>query len=158
MRGLLADLGPNPFFQDQDAVQKKLAELATTAEKAVDDILTKEQRQRLKEISLQLRGGLALNDREVAEALQLTEEQRQKIQGIQLDEAKEMQRVAAKEMQGLLQVGPNPQAMQNAFQRMAKKMEEMTKDTGDKLLALLTTEQKAKWKELTGKQFKSTKP
>jgi RNA polymerase sigma factor (sigma-70 family) len=157
LRRVIAGLRPETFLQDADALQKKLEELGTKAEKAVDDLLTGDQRARLKEISLQQRGGHALTDAEVAEALQLTEEQRQKVQAIQADAAKEMQGLGAREMQGLFQ-SPSPVAMQNAYQRIAKKMEEITKDTGDKLLDLLTTDQKAKWKELTGKPFQSAKP
>src|SRR5262249_11199471 len=148
LRRLLAGVRPETFLQDADALPKKLDELGTKAEKAVDDLLTGDQRARLKEISLQQRGGHALADAEVGEALQATEAQRQKVQAIQADAAKEMQGLGARQMQGLIQ-SPSPVAMQNAYQRMAKKMEEITKDTGDKLLDLLTTDQKAKWKELT---------
>jgi hypothetical protein len=69
-----------------------------------------------------------------------------------------MQGLSLKEIQGLLQPGGNPAAMQAAYQKIAKKVEEIGKDTGAKLLDLLTAEQRGRWKELTGKPFPKPKP
>src|SRR5260370_27043551 len=90
MRLLLVNLRFDTLLKETDAMQKTWQELSKSAQKGVDEILTPKQRQRLQEISLQQRGGHALNDPDVAEALKLTPEQRQKIQAIQVEAAKEM--------------------------------------------------------------------
>jgi RNA polymerase sigma factor (sigma-70 family) len=166
MLRLFGELKPDALLQEPDALSRKWEELARSAEKSVAAILTAEQGKRLQEISLQQRRGHALTDPEVVKALRLTEEQRQKIGASEEEAAKEMQNLATKEMQGMMELGSNPldaQAMlakmrqgQTSMEKMRKKFEELYKGTGDKLLDLLTKEQKAKWKELTGKPFKST--
>ncbi len=153
MRRLTAGIGPNNFFKEGAALPQKFEELARSAEKAVDGILTTEQRRRLREISWQQRGGFALNDPEVAEGLELTPAQRDQVQAIQANAAREMQALAADQMQALVQ---NPLAMPKAAEAMHRKFDEIGKHTGEKLLDLLTTEQRTRWKELTGKPFKDT--
>jgi hypothetical protein len=154
MRQMLAGGTPATLLQQPDALQKKAEELARDAENGVEEILTTGQRQRLREISLQQRGGHALADPEVAEGLQLTDDQRQKVQTIQAEGAARMQQLGMNQMQDLLQKGVGPLTMQNAAQKIAKDAEVISKETGEKLFDLLTTEQRARWKELTGKPFK----
>jgi hypothetical protein len=152
-------------FKEPDALQKSWAELAETAEMAVGEILTAKQRKRLDEISLQQRGGSALSDPQVAEALKLTEKQQQQIQATQLAAAKEMQDLALEQMKGFFDFNGNPLAMQNAlekmrknqqaFQKLGQQVQQLSRATSEKLLNVLTQEQKTKWKELTGKPFRS---
>jgi RNA polymerase sigma factor (sigma-70 family) len=152
VRRLTAGIGPANFFKEGAALPKKFEELARAAEKAVDEILSTEQRRRLREISWQQQGGFALNDPEVADGLQLTAAQRDQARAIQTGAAQEMQTLAAEQMQGLVQ---NPLAMPRAAAAMRQKYEEIARRTGEKLFDLLTTEQQARWKELTGKPFKA---
>jgi RNA polymerase sigma factor (sigma-70 family) len=165
MRRMMTGLNFETLFKAPDTLTKQYQELAATAEKAVDEILTGPQRQRLREISLQQRAGHALADPDVAETLKLTEEQRQQIQAIQLESGKELQTLAMKEMQGLMEFKGNPfdfrQAFdkmgkgQKAFEKLAKKSEELSKSTSKKLLDVLTPEQNDDWKKLLGKPFKN---
>jgi hypothetical protein len=165
MLRLFTNLRPDTLLKGQDRLQKDWAELAQTADKAVSEILTPKQRTRLEEISLQQRGGWALGDPQVAEALQLTQEQRQQIQTIEVAAAKEVQDLALKQMQGFLEITGNPLDLQKAFPTMAKsqkafltmakEVDKMSQATSGKLLEVLTVEQKTKWKELMGKPFRS---
>jgi RNA polymerase sigma factor (sigma-70 family) len=141
-------------LKDPDALNKKWEELHQNAEKAVDDVLTKAQRKRVEEISLQQRGGHALADPEAAEALKLTDEQREKIQTIETDSAKEAEKQAATAMDSLARAGANILQMQEISQKMRKKLDDLYKQSGDRMLEVLTPEQKSKWKDLTGKPFK----
>src|SRR5262249_23689743 len=152
------------LFKEPESLQKKWTEIAIEGEKAVDEILNPGQRKRLQEISLQQRGGNALSDPDVAEKLQLTEEQKKRMQDIQAEGIKELRDLGLKEMSGLMELGPNPfdfgkaldkmRQGQKTMEKMRKKSEEVSKSMSDKSLAVLTTEQKATWKEMTGKPFK----
>jgi Spy/CpxP family protein refolding chaperone len=108
-------------------------------EKAVTDLLKPEQAKRLKQISLQQRGGGALTDEEVQKTLNLSAEQVEKVRAIEQDG-----RAAMKE---LFQPGGDPQ---EGF----KKMQEFRKTQNEKFLNVLTPDQKTKWKELVGEEFK----
>jgi RNA polymerase sigma factor (sigma-70 family) len=125
---------------------------ATARDKAISEILKPEQLRRLKEISLQLRGGQALGDPEVAEALKLTSEQKEKVKAIHEEAVKSMESVF--QSGGNFQAAGNFHEMQQQFAALAKKFEGLRKSADDQLMNLLTDEQKAMWKELTGEPFK----
>src|SRR5262249_42296862 len=119
--------------------EKKTQELNKEAEKVVADTLKPEQAKRLKQISLQQQGAQAFNNPEIAKELNITDEQKQKIKTIQED--------AMKEMRTLFQPGGDrTEAM--------KKIQELNKATNDKVMGVLTADQKTKWKEMTGEPFK----
>jgi len=120
--------------------REKFAELAKTGREAVNAILTEEQRTRYRQIGLQVRGLSALGDDEVAQSLSLTDEQKKKVE--------EIQQASREEMRGLFQGGGGGDRAE-----MRKKFEEARKAVDEKLGAVLTPEQQAKWKELTGPKF-----
>jgi Spy/CpxP family protein refolding chaperone len=165
MRRMMTGLNFETLLKAPDTLMKQYQELASAANKTADEVLTGPQRQRLREISLQQRGGHALADADVAESLKLTEEQRQRIQNIQIQASKELQTLTMEEMQGLMEFKGNPfdfrQAFekmgkgQKAFEKLAKKSEELSKSSNKKLLDVLTTEQSDEWKKLLGKPFKN---
>jgi serine/threonine protein kinase len=100
-------------------------------ERAVIDVLRPEQARRLKEIALQQRGVHALASRDVADDLGLSSEQRARIRAIQ-DAAR----------RGMS--GPKD-ARQDALRA-----------AGEQVLNVLTAEQKARWKDMTGEPFRGT--
>lgn len=107
--------------------RKKLADTAAANKKALAEILKSDQRKRLKEISLQTRGGSALADPEVASALKLSDEQKEKIKSIR------------EESRGKGRGGFTPEARKAAQ---------------EKLMGVLTDDQKTTWKTMTGEPFK----
>lgn len=123
---------------------KKLMELAGTSEKSYSTILKPEQAKRLKQITLQTQGlnTLAFNE-ELIKELSITAEQREKLQGIQMESFKQT-------------AGLRDSA--TTREEMMKKTAEITKATQEKLQAVLTAEQKTKWKEMTGEPFKGDLP
>jgi serine/threonine protein kinase len=108
-------------------------------EKTLIDALPPEQARRLQQIAWQQRGTRALGDSEVAEALGLTAAQRERVRTIQ-DEARRAMRALG-----------HPR---NAHRNRPRSLEDAWKGTREQLLAILTPEQKAKWKEMTGEPFK----
>jgi Spy/CpxP family protein refolding chaperone len=116
----------------------KMQEQVKANEKAVADILNPDQVKRIKQISLQQQGTMALASTEVASALKLTDEQKDKLRSIQQDMRASF---------GQRGQGGRPS------EEDRKKLEEARKAASEKVMNLLTAEQKTKWKEMTGEPF-----
>ena len=128
------------FQADQAERQQKMQALNQENRKALETILNAEQGKRILEIVYQQRGAMAFADPEVAKALNLNEEQQGKVKTT----TEEM----AAAMRELFTQGQAPD------EEARKKMDELRKSTGEKLVALLTPEQKTKWTALQGEPFK----
>jgi serine/threonine protein kinase len=105
--------------------------LVREQETEVAQLLTPAQLQRFKQVGIQLLGPAAFSDSEVVKTLQLTPEQRQKIQPIQNEP----------------EHGPGPTFWEETRKR---KME--------RILVLLSPQQRQKWQELVGKPFREKSP
>jgi Spy/CpxP family protein refolding chaperone len=123
----------------QEERRTKMQEMAKTNNEAVAKILKPEQAKRFKQIALQqqVRFGLAfvLNNPEVAKELKISDDQKGKLE--------EIRNKAREETQGL------------GFDEEGRnKRQEVTKATNEKVMGVLTAEQKAKLKEMQGEPFK----
>jgi hypothetical protein len=117
--------------------RQKRQEQAAANEKALAEVLQPDQLKRLKQIALQQQGAIAVGRPEVAEDLKLSSEQKDKIKAMQQD------------LQGKMR-----EIMQSGNRDEARgKMAELRKSTNEKVVELLSDEQKSKWKELTGEPF-----
>jgi len=123
----------------QEERQKKGQEMAAANQKALAEILNADQMKRAKQLSLQERGARALGEEEVASSLNLSAEQKDKVKSILDDQRKQMGE--------LFQPGGNREEAQ-------KKMADLRKATDEKLSAVLSADQQAKWKEMSGEPFK----
>jgi Spy/CpxP family protein refolding chaperone len=127
---------------DQEKAEQITKAVAQDTEKFIKDTLKEDQIKRLKQIQHQVAGPGAFTDEEVANALKLTDEQKEDIKKLN-----EELGAARKE------------AFQGAFgdrEKMAearKKMENMNKEAMTKITKMLTPEQKKAWKEVTGEPF-----
>ncbi len=121
-----------------DERRTKWEEIRKENEKAVE-ILKPEQSKHLKQISYQQQGAGAFANAEVVEALKLTNEQKQEVEKINHES-----RFA--QMRELIKGA--------ADEEDRKKIEELRKDASEKVVKLLSDEQKAKWKDLQGEPFK----
>ena len=129
------------FQGDEGERQTKMQALNEENRKAVAAILSPEQGKRLKEIAYQQRGPAAsFADPEVVKALSLTEEQQEKVKTINQE--------TQAAMRELFTPGQAPD------DDTRNKMNDLRKKSGEKMLALLTPEQKTKWTELQGEAFK----
>jgi eukaryotic-like serine/threonine-protein kinase len=117
------------------AQEAKFQELTAANERAVAEVLTPPQAERLQQITLQHQGPLVFGTPRVAEALQLTDTQKEKI-----GEVHEEIFVRLQEWIPLKGTAPPRRKadhkVRDAFQK--------------KILALLTEEQKSKWRTMTG--------
>jgi len=128
-------------FQDlsQEERQTKMQEMQKDGTKIAGEILKPEQKKRFDQISLQARGLQAFNDPEVQGKLKITDEQKAKIKTLADD-------TQAQRRDIMQDAGGDRQAAM-------KKMTDLTKEATKKAMDLLTTEQKATWKEMTGEPF-----
>jgi Spy/CpxP family protein refolding chaperone len=131
--------GGRPDFQglSREEIMKKMAERRKVQDEAVAKILDAKQLKRVKQLQLQQQGVRALSNAEVAKALKLTDEQKDKIKDIQ---------TKAREAAGGPRGDRSPEAQ--------KKREEARKATTEKVMGVLTAEQKTALKELQGEPFK----
>ncbi len=123
----------------QEKMQALMKEMATESRKVTDDVLKPEQAKRLEQISLQQRGTSAFADPELQTKLKMTDEQKNKVKDLN-DEAmaamQELRQGFADDREGTM-----------------KKMQDLQKETSGKAMALMTDDQKALWKDMTGEPF-----
>ena len=122
---------------------KKLAEFTQLQYTKLGTVLKPEQIKRLREVVLQIDGLVgSIMQPAVGEKLKITDEQRQKVGPI---------------LQGYQQARREIfQSIQNGGSReeAQKKTAELTKSTDEKIIALLTDDQKKTWKEMSGEPLK----
>ncbi len=133
--------------------RQKIQELSRETTKTIEAALKPDQKKRLHQLELQQRGLSALatppNARNaqpstLAKELNITDAQQKQIQEIVAGNREKMRDI-----------------FQNAAgnrQEMAKKMAELNKSTNDKIMGILTADQKTKWKEMTGEPYKGQLP
>ena len=132
--------GPGLQGLEPDEAAKRRKEMSAKADKVVAEILTPEQAKRFKQVRLQVQGVRAMSDPEIVKELKITDDQQRKIKEIQDDNQKEMRKL--RQDAGATQ------------KEMRERQEELRKSTHEKLMSILTDDQKTKWKEMTGEPFK----
>jgi hypothetical protein len=120
---------------------KRLKELSKEGDLKAVQILNPGQEKRLRQISLQVQGPRVFADPKLSQELSLTEDQKQQVGKIVEDTDRQRGQ--------LFQPGNTPEEAN-------KKLGELDKNTLDKILKVLTAEQQAKWKELTGEPFRGS--
>src|SRR5262249_22742979 len=118
----------------ENGEREKVQALIAEQGKALAKILTAEQNKRLEQVILQVHGLWAMTMADTAKELQLTDEQKKKMGDLQAEAEKEM----TKQFAGAAATRTEAQ----------KKLSELHQSANEKGLALLTAEQKAKWKAL----------
>jgi hypothetical protein len=126
-------------------------------EQALVEGLKPEQVRRLKQIALQQRGGAALADAEVAEALGLNAEQKARVRSLLWAEGRKAKNMPA----GPIAFHPDPRRRPDKDRGSGfgdghkdKDRDRAGAGLGEPLLDVLTAEQKARWKEMTGEPFR----
>jgi hypothetical protein len=125
------------------------AEQRAETDGKIKAILDAGQYTRYHELSLQQAGGFALLQEDTAKKLEITADQKTK-----LDALNQQMR---EEMQGMRPEGGGGGGGVD-FAAMRTEMEKMRAGYSTKLLAVLTADQKAKWDTMVGKTFKFVNP
>ncbi|MCS6775993.1 MAG: Spy/CpxP family protein refolding chaperone [Chloroherpetonaceae bacterium] len=130
----------------------------------MEAVLTPAQQKRLAELDLQWRGPLALGDEKVASKVGLTPDQQRQIANI-LNEFRTGQMEVMRNAMGDFRPGGrgqgepggppqfNPEEMRARFEATQREVQRIRKASEDKVVALLTAQQRQTWKTLQGKAF-----
>ena len=142
--------GGQAFFSQfrglsQDEMQKRLQERAKETRNQISKILAPKQMERLAEINIQMVGPVALNFEDVAEKIGLTADQKEKLKNLG-DETHRKLAELNSTLNGQPPTGEKRKERQQKFKEIAS-------DRKDKAIALLTDDQKAKFKQLQGEKF-----
>jgi Spy/CpxP family protein refolding chaperone len=124
---------------DKDKMQAMMKEMTDAADKAVKEILNADQQKRLKQIGWQQIGSAAFTEKDVETALKLTDEQKDKIKGLNEEMRNDMREI-------FQSAGGNQEEVQT-------KMAALRKETMEKAEGVLTNDQKKHFKELLGAKF-----
>jgi Spy/CpxP family protein refolding chaperone len=120
---------------------------ASTAEtkKALEEVLTSDQKKRLAQIDVQAKGMRAFADEKIVKELNITESQTSKIKGILEEYVNDTKDI------------PRFERDKDKQAENTKKREKLRKAAFADIEDSLTADQKAKWKELTGEPFDMNK-
>jgi hypothetical protein len=137
-------LRPPPLPRDgrrpPEPDRAKRAAEALEIEKKLIDLLSETQKTRLQQLIWQQRGTFALGDKEVADALLLSDEQRERIHTLQEKAQRNMW-------------SPNGGGGRHPPDQGPRSDEFFWKDVSEKTLLVLTAEQRSKWKAMLGEPF-----
>jgi Spy/CpxP family protein refolding chaperone len=145
---------PKIDFQDKDNIKEafakrkeameqnkdKLTAIRESSEKAMLAVLDDKQKMRFQQIETQAAGLAAFQKEDVVKALNLTDDQKEKIKVIAED--------VTKDVTDLFKEFSKENRQENQ-----KKIVQLRKEGMEKAVAVLNDAQKAKWKELTGDPF-----
>ncbi len=135
--GDLRDLPEQQRMEELAKAQKKIHAEGRGLCKKIDEVLSSYQRERFKQVLLQVRGVTALGDKDIAAALALTEQQKQGLKAVG-DSARE-KLADLRRQRGDLE-----------WQQVREKAQAIQRESTEKALALLTREQKERFEEMQG--------
>jgi RNA polymerase sigma factor (sigma-70 family) len=133
----------------QPARFQKEGELSKEGYKAVKDILNADQQKRLRQITLQQVGVRALGRRPVAVEVGLSEYQQNEITALITDSRRVIRRIC----EDRRWLDDKEKADNGARWKLDAMVDKIEKKLNAAILAVLTSEQKTKWKEMNGKPF-----
>ena len=143
MRAAMQGIDPSEMREKLPAI---MAEMRKTTDKELGEVLKPEQVKRLKQIEFQMAGLRGLMSPDTAKMLDVTDEQKEKVQAVMQDVNKDMRDLG--EEYGVR--GFQPPADAAKAKEFAKKSEQITKDATSKVMKVMTDEQKKKYEEMAG--------
>lgn len=141
----LRDLPEDERNKKMEEIRAKMAETQKANREKINGILLPHQAERLKGITIQVRGGAALDDPEIAADLKISDEQKEKIKTTR-DAQRE--KVTAMFQQG--QGNNNDEAARNA---MREKFQNLRKENDTELFAILNSSQRDQLEKMKGEKF-----
>jgi len=147
MEGLSREERQKKMEEMREQMQKEGAERAEALKKQLAEILKPEQMKRMRQIELQQAGPAALAQPVVAEAVGLTDEQKEKIQEIQRESQEEMRKLWQSAREG------DSEERGGRMEQLREKGRELREKAEKKAMSLLKPEQKKKLGEMMGEPF-----
>jgi len=139
MMGLREKLQDVPQEERGEKMAELMKSINDDAKKSLADVLKPEQTKRLEQIRLQQNPAQSLAEADVQKSLKLTDDQKDKIKSINTESGTQMREIF--------------QSAQNDREGAMKRIAELRKETTAKVTGLLTADQKATWKEMTGEPY-----
>ena len=136
LRDKLGDVAPEERF---GRMREMMEEANAKVRKDVAAMLDSDQMKRFEQLELQIRGLDAFADAKVQEVLKVADDQKAKIGALMTEMAEKRQSIM--------------QDAQGDFQGAMSKFRELQESTREKVMALMSDEQKEKYKELIGEPF-----
>ncbi len=132
--------------KELDLSEEQAEKLPGAVMKAIGEVLNDKQMKRFRQIELQKKGTTAFKDERVRKDLKVTESQFKDIDQILKDSQKEMADLFA-DAKGA-----------GGFKGLGEKIQGINKETKEKVLGVLTADQKKSWKQMLGEEFKFEQP
>jgi hypothetical protein len=151
----LADLAAEERTKKRTELTKMVNEETLAS---VGEVLKPEQMKRLKQLELQRAGTNAFTREEVAKGLVFTTEQTEKVKTITDESNTKMRELMGGGRGAGGAGGARPARGQGGANPNAEKIAALRKETLEKVTAVMTDEQKGKWKEMTGETFEFPAP
>ncbi len=133
----LRDLSQEERRKKLTEIREKLAPKLKEVQEKINGVLNAKQRDRLNELKIQARGAAALLDKDTAEALKLSDDQQKKLKGLEEARNKEFAEVMESAR------GGNPGDAREKFTKLRK-------ESNDKMLEVLSSDQKAQFEKMQG--------
>ena len=127
--------------------QKFISESQEKLQKKLGEVLQPKQFERLEQIELQLQGPMTFVTPKIAKALDITKEQTEKIESI----LEEMWGKIREAMAGIRDL--SAEERREKFSEMREQMQKLNKEFGDKILEVLTSDQRDKFEKMKGEKF-----
>ncbi len=131
--------------KELDLSEEQVEKLPAAVLKAIGEVLNDKQMKRFRQIELQVRGPAAFTDQKVRTELKITDQQARDIDTVLEDSRKETAEVF-KEAKG------------GNFKGVGEKMEGIQKETREKVMGVLTADQRKAYKQMIGEEFKLELP
>lgn len=132
--------------KELDITDAQVDKLQVEVMVAIGKTLDEKQFKRFKQIDLQKKGNNAFKDKTVQKQLKMSDEQTKNIESL-LDDSN-------KEIGELFKGG----FAKGAGKGNAEKMENIRKEAKEKIMTVLSKEQRATWRDMIGEEFKFTTP
>jgi hypothetical protein len=141
-RALYEDLSREERRERGDELRIKAAEISYAAVMQIAETMDDTQKKRWREITLQVRGAAALAEERMAKRMELTEEQ-----------VKKLNDLTAKQREKMRESFRQSQGQDLSREERIEQFRAMVEETNKQRLAVLTDEQRAKFKEQQGEKF-----
>jgi len=141
----LQDLTDEERKEELPNVMKMVNEKGKELQGKVDKVLNPKQAVRMKELSIQRRDAGALQDDEVIDALKLSDDQKKQLADVRDAAAKKQEEV----MKTIFSAGGG--GVDRAA--IGKQMQALQKELGEKILAVLTSQQREQFEKMKGEKF-----
>ncbi len=143
----IRDLKPEERRAKFAELREKSKDQAEKAAQQIKEVMLPKQRERFKQIQLQVRGVGALDDKEVSESLGITDEQKGKLKSLR--EGIHKKRQAA--FGGYRKL--SPEERQKKMAEVRKQAQKLQEEAVQQALGVLTSEQRESFEKMKGEKF-----